>query len=60
MAVVNGQLAPQDFAAEIARLRHEDADLKAESECLGKASDIDAAEQQHRNGLVLMAAAKTN
>ena len=36
MAVVNGQPATQDFAAEIARLRHEDADLKAESECLGK------------------------
>lgn len=36
VAVDNCQPAPQGFAAEIARIRHEDADLKAENECLGK------------------------
>ena len=47
----NGQPTPAETAAEIARLRREVADLKAENELLGKASAFFAAKQQHRNGL---------
>lgn len=50
-AVQSGQPAPADSAAEIARLRRQVADLKAENEFLGKASAFFAAKQQHRNGL---------
>jgi len=47
----NGQSTPEETAAEIARLRREVADLKAENEFLGKASAFFAAKQQRRNGL---------
>lgn len=50
-AVDNNQPTPEDSAEEIARLRRQIADLKAENEFLGKASAFFAAKQQHRNGL---------
>ena len=46
----NCQPSPEETAAEIARLRREVADLKAENEFLGKASAFFAAKQQRRNG----------
>lgn len=59
-AVDNNQPAPEYSAAEIARIRRQVADLKAEDEFSGKASAFFAAKQQFRNGFVLVVAEIAN